>query len=123
MSSNADGLEQLPSVPIRTFECVVDINGPLEGTLQDWPANIQDAIYDAMEKMADKVKLPLAVVYSACKYDASNDVPATKDDPGLRCGNYFIHVILSEIVVRDMRFSSEEMMKRAYDEIVKTRMH
>jgi hypothetical protein len=70
-----------------------------------------------MEKTAQQVRLPLTVVHSSCRYDDS------KDEPGLRCGNYFLHIILSEIVARDMRFSSEEMMKKAYEEIKATRMH
>lgn len=121
MSSSNRGLnnvlDQLPSVPIRTWECLVDISGPLEGKLPDWPSHIQDKIYEAMEAKAQEVRLPLTVVYSGCRYDDSND------QPGLKQGKYFLHIILSEIVARDMRFSSEEMMKRAYDEIVKTRAH
>jgi hypothetical protein len=35
----------------RVFECVVDVSGYLAGELKDWPANIQDGIYKAMEKM------------------------------------------------------------------------
>lgn len=69
---------------IRTFELIVNVTGPLEGTLEDWPSHIQDRIYEAMERKAAEVQLPLAVCGSMCGYDV---------DEG-----HYIRVILSEIV-------------------------
>lgn len=74
---------------IRTFECIVNVSGPLDGTLDDWPAKIQDGIYTAMERKAAEVKLPLAVVHSSCEHDV--------DD------GYYLRIILSEIVMGDSR--------------------
>jgi hypothetical protein len=74
---------------IRTFEMIVNVSGPLAGELSDWPAKIQDGIYEAMERKAEEVKLPLAVVRSGCEHDV---------DEG-----YYLRVILSEIITADER--------------------
>lgn len=79
----------LQTASIRTFELVVNVTGYLEGKLEDWPAMIQDKIYEAMERKADEVKLPLCVADSGCGYD---------EDEG-----YFLHVILSEVIAGDER--------------------
>lgn len=34
----------------RVAEVVADVSGPLQGKLNDWPANIQDGIYAALER-------------------------------------------------------------------------
>ncbi len=79
----------LQTASIRTFELVANVTGYLEGKLEDWPAMIQDKIYEAVERKADKVQLPLCVVYSCCDYD---------EDEG-----YFLHIILSEVILGDER--------------------
>lgn len=74
---------------IRTFELIVNVSSLLEGTIDDWPSNIQDGIYEAMERKADEVGLPLAIVHSGCEHDI---------DEG-----YYIRVIISEVVMGDDR--------------------
>lgn len=98
------------STGVVTYECKVEVDGLLEGELQDWPANIQDGIFAALERKSQEVELPLCIVYCACKN--------TYNDDGIADG-YYIHVVASEIVVRDTRFSSASAMKKAFDEIVK----
>lgn len=54
----------------RQFEAVVHVSGPLEGGFDDWPANIQDGIYRALEKKSKEVKLPLIIVNAVYEYDS-----------------------------------------------------
>lgn len=74
---------------IQTFECIVNVSGHLDGGLDDWPSNIQDGVYKALEDTAAREKLPLAVVYSACEYDI--------DD------GHYLRIVLSEVVTADER--------------------
>ncbi|RTL04963.1 hypothetical protein EKK58_09150 [Candidatus Dependentiae bacterium] len=94
---------------IRTFEITNTVTGFLEGTIKDWPAHIQDAIYAALERKAHEVELPLTIVHSRCDIDYGEAEDRSQD-------KYYIHVIASEIVAKDERFSSEETMKRAFME-------
>lgn len=80
---------------IRTFETDVAVSTFLEGTLDDWPAVIQDGVYAALERLAQSVQLPLAIVGSRCDVDPDK----AEDEPG----RFFIHVVASEIVVADDR--------------------
>lgn len=80
---------------VRTFEVVVNVSIPLEGTLDDWPPLIQDGIFTALEEKAHEVQLPLLVVASRC--DEDHDVPKG------RPGRYYVHVIASEVVAADER--------------------
>ena len=41
---------------IRTFDLIVPVSGYLEGTLDDWPAVIQDGVYAALERKAHEVE-------------------------------------------------------------------
>lgn len=80
---------------IRTFELIQYVSGFLDGELKDWPANIQDVVLEAMARKSDEVKLPLTVIASGCEFD---------DDP--ECApekKFWVKVLLSEIVVVDMR--------------------
>jgi len=80
---------------IRTFEIDVPVSAPLEGELTDWPANIQDPIYEAFELLAQKEQLPLAIVHSRCgvDHDVAEGAP----------GRFFLHVVASEVVMADER--------------------
>ena len=81
--------------PIRTFDLAANVNGWLDGTIDDWPANIQDVLYAALERKAKEVQLPIVIVYSKCEIDP--DVP--EGSPG----HFYLHVIASEIVIADER--------------------
>lgn len=80
----------LKNTGIHTFESITYVTGFLEGEFEDWPANIQDTIYAAMEKKAKEVELPLALVHAYCDKDLDN-------------GKFFVRVILSEIVAYDTK--------------------
>jgi hypothetical protein len=80
---------------IRVFELTETVSGWLDGSLDDWPAQIQDPIFAALERKAQKVELPLAIVYSECRID--HDVP--EGQPGY----FYVYILASEIVVADIR--------------------
>lgn len=67
--------QRFPTAPrqegpqVRTWRMVQNVSGPLEGTLNDWPANIQDVIGHAIDKLKEKHKLPLLVTQSECGHD------------------------------------------------------
>lgn len=82
---------------IRTFEIVQYISGPLRGELADWPANVQDAVYAALERKAAEVELPLAIVASRC--DIDHDAEAD----GRPHQKFFLHIVASEVVMADER--------------------
>lgn len=86
---------KLSNTGIRQFELVVHVSGWLEGTLEDWPAQIQDIVYGAIERKSKEVELPLAIVFSKCDHD-----------PDLPVGHphkFWLHVIASEVVMADQR--------------------
>lgn len=95
---------------VRTFEIVQYVTGPLEGKLEDWPASIQDAVYQALERKAEEVELPLMVVDSACGIDYGEANDGSQD-------RFFLHILASEIVVRDTGFEQrmiEQSMKKLH---------
>lgn len=101
----------LANVPqIRTFEAVVYTSVLVEGTLTDWPQQMQDQVYEALERLAHKVQLPLTIVAAYGDLDYGDD--GKPDRP-------YVRIVASEIVARDMRFSSDEAMKKAFDELIK----
>jgi len=78
---------------VRTFEIAVDVTVPLEGSLGDWPAKVQDAIYEALARKSLEVELPLAITHSHCE-----------TNPGEEEGDPDVHssiVYASEIVMMD----------------------
>lgn len=82
-----DELRGINGQGVRTFEMVQTISGRLEGEFDDWPSHIQDAIFEAMERKAEEVGLPLAMAGSVCDYDSIGE-------------KWFIRVILSEVVAK-----------------------
>jgi hypothetical protein len=58
----------------RVFECVVNVTGYLPGELADWPANIQDGIYKAMEDVLAKHNVKrCTVISSRCGRDTPEE--------------------------------------------------
>lgn len=96
---------------IRTFELVQNVTGFMEGDISNWPNNIQDAIYAALERLAQKVQLPLAIVLSYCDIDYGDT--KEQDKP-------YVHVVASEIVAADSRFynQGQEEIKRIVSEMM-----
>jgi hypothetical protein len=52
---------------LKIFELHADVTGYMEGQLQDWPPNIQDVIFAAMERVIKKTRVKgLDVIQSFC---------------------------------------------------------
>lgn len=85
--------ELLKGSGVRIFEMIQYVTSPLEGELDDWPANIQDAIYAALERKAKDVQLPIKIVLAYC--DVDYDL-----DPAKVPSVYFVRVVASEIVAK-----------------------
>lgn len=83
-------------VAIRTFELIVSISGPLDVPMEDWPANVQDAIMAALERISQRERLPLKIVHAEYKRDP--DI-----EPHMP-GHHYLHVVASEIVMADSRY-------------------
>lgn len=92
---------------IRTWDLHVHVTLPLDGTLDDWPASVQDTIFAAMERLSQSVELPLTVVFSACVKD--HDITDEMVEKGM--SPYMLVVILSEIVAADRRYVSASRTK------------
>lgn len=88
-------MSKLANTGIRQFEIVVHVSGWLEGTLEDWPAQIQDVVYAALERKSKEVELPLAIVFSKCDHE-----PTLPDDHPQK---FYMHIIASEVVMADQR--------------------
>jgi len=76
---------ELKKQGVRLFDCRVRIDRPMGGGMADWPANLQDAVYAALERKAKDVELPLAIIHSYVDSDFE--------------GYWFAVVIASEVVV------------------------
>lgn len=65
---------EIKRIPI-VADLIVNISGKLEGEFIDWPANIQDGIFLALQRLHNKARLkygiPLAfeIIGSMCDYD------------------------------------------------------
>lgn len=79
---------------LRTFEILQYVSGFVEGELKDWPANIQDVVYKALEDKSKEVELPLVVVASKCDHDPDEPNPNLK---------FWLHIVASEVVMADQR--------------------
>lgn len=90
---------------MRQFELTAYLTAALPGSLKDWPPNIQDAIYTALEAKAKEVGVPLEIVASHCDIDYGDD--AAHDRP-------FAFVRAVEITAKSDIMSKEELMKFAF---------
>lgn len=99
---------------IRTFQLLANVTGYLEGELEDWPSAIQDDVYAALERMAEKVELPLTIVFSTC----GKDEFSAEEHP-----TFYIYVVASEIVAtNDVLYREEkEKMRHIIADIVSGR--
>lgn len=67
----------------RQFDGFVKIDAPLEGGLMDWPANIQDGVFKAVERLETEHGIKLEILH----------VSARCDDPQ---EGWFIHIVCIE---------------------------
>lgn len=100
------------SVGIRTFDLIVYVTGWLDGGIKDWPVQIQDRIWEALERKAHEVELPLTIIESYCDVDYGEAVDRSQD-------RFFLRCIASEIVVKDARWEDPAYLKEQFDKLIK----
>jgi hypothetical protein len=80
-----------PPTGIKTWELKQYTTGFCEGGINDWPAQIQDQIFEALERLSDRVQLPVAIVQAYFDIDYGDPANGVPD-------KFFVRVIASEIV-------------------------
>lgn len=85
----------MPTGEVKTFELTVPISGALDVPFEDWPAEIQDGLYAALERLSHQEQLPLAIVHA--QYGRDYDLSPNQ------VGYHYLHVIASEVVAADVR--------------------
>lgn len=96
---------------VKTYEIKQYVTQYTEGTLDDWPAQMQDAVYEALDRLAERVEHPVTVVASWMDIDYGD----TGDDD-----RPFAVIVASEIVVADSRYmelNTEEKIRQAILEL------
>lgn len=88
------GSTEIPSMRapgIRTFRLIQYVTGYIEGvsTVDDLPSRMQDQVAEALERLADKYQLPLAIVRVVCDKDIDSKDPTRQ---------FFVEVIASEVI-------------------------
>lgn len=96
---------------IKTFEAVVPISGKLDVPFDDWPNNIKDGIWQALDSMAHQLQMPLQIVYAEYKTDP--DVP--EEAPG----HHYLHLAVSEVVMADERTIDQNRVIRELPEEIR----
>lgn len=74
----------------RVFKMTQYVSGFLAGGFDDWPAQIQDPVLAAMDKLSAKHKIPLAIIGAICDKDIDLSTDAKTW--------YYVHIEVSEIV-------------------------
>lgn len=64
----------------RQFEVMQYVTGFMPGEIQDWPANIQDEVYKALERKSHQERRDLKIVRSYCDKEVDEQL-------------YYVHVI------------------------------
>lgn len=93
---------------VRVFELLVYVTGPLYGHFKTWPAQIQDGIHEALERLSQREQLPMCLLGAACEIDHNDSTDLSLPD------KYFVRVQASEIVVKDV--TQDVMIARAMKE-------
>lgn len=111
ITRNNDGSFTSKISGVRLFEMVQYVTGFLEGSFDDWPGQIQDPIYAALERKADEVELPLTIVHSSCQIDYGDKQDKSED-------RFYLYVVASEIVAADERTMKNLEIEKAVKEIM-----
>lgn len=83
-----------PHKSVRQFDCVVYVDAYPGPEMEDWPANVQDAVYGALEALAKRISLPVTIVASKCEPDVDYTGPGER---------FICIVVAAEIVIVDTR--------------------
>jgi len=91
---------------MRQFELTAYVSSSLPGELKDWPANIQDRIYKALEAKSKEAGVPLEITSSRCDIDYGDHQDGDR---------YFVSVQAVEMLATSDIMSKEDMMKFTFD--------
>lgn len=100
---------------VRTFQIVLDADGYHEGSIDDWPAYLQDKVYAALERLSKAVELPVVIVYSAFHNNEHASDAHKEQYP------YFMWIVASEVVVKDVGL--EQRIAQATKELIDRTVH
>jgi len=101
---------------VRTWQVVLDATGYHEGAIEDWPAQLQDRIYQALEDLSKQVQLPVTIVYSGFHNNDHASDEKKKTHP------YFMWIVASEVVIKDVGLQ-DRVAKAAKELIDKHTLH
>lgn len=76
----------------RLFTLEVSVSGPLAGELKDWPANIQESVMSALDRLAEREKCAVSIVYSEGDRDYKHMDP--------KLDTWYVKVVASEVVAK-----------------------
>lgn len=93
--------EHLQKKP-RAFEMVQYISDFLEGSFDDWPAQIQDEVMNALNRCAKKHRVALQLVGARCDIDYGAAMDHSED-------RVFIHMLAVEML--GVAYSESEVEK------------
>jgi len=82
------------SIGPRTFEALVPVSGVLDVPFDDWPASMQDDVYQAMDNASAAFELPLALRH----VEYATDHDKTPEEPGY----HYVWLVVSEIIARPL---------------------
>lgn len=102
---------------IRTFELVQYTTAPIPcETMDDLPNNLQDQVYEALERASKKIELPLCIV----AVESSIDYGETEDED-----RPYLRVIASEVVMadeRDVWYMTDDPLARFTQDVDKRKL-
>lgn len=75
----------------RVFQATVPVSGPVDVPFDDWPAQMQDQVQEAMEVVSKKHGIPLALVHTEYRTDPDVHPEAP--------GHHYVWIVVSEIIV------------------------
>ena len=80
----------------RTFEIVIECDKAWQGVIDDWPPNIQDKVWGALERLKDREEIQLTIIHSEFRDNdhAGDNVKAQYP--------YVMYIVASEIVIKDV---------------------
>lgn len=70
---------------VRTFDVKAYLDAPVPGEIADWPANIQDRIFNAIERLERRENIVCTIFHSRCDKDYGE--VAAQD-------RWYVHVII-----------------------------
>lgn len=52
----------VPATHVKVAELIANVTHQLDGSIKDWPSNIQDGVYAALERIVKRTDMPYEIV-------------------------------------------------------------